>query len=60
MSKTNYDDAIKQSIDYFNGDELAASVYINKYAINIDGDFNVYINNKLVLLDNLIIKSIQK
>ena len=39
MSKTNYDDAIKQSIDYFNGDELAASVYINKYAINIDGDY---------------------
>lgn len=28
-----YDEALKSSIEYFNGDELAATVWINKYAL---------------------------
>lgn len=28
-----YDDAFKASVDYFNGDELAARVWVNKYAM---------------------------
>lgn len=28
-----YDDAFKASLDYFNGDELAARVWVNKYAV---------------------------
>lgn len=33
------EDAIKFSIDYFNGDELAASVFVDKYALkNDDGE----------------------
>lgn len=28
-----YEEALKSSIDYFNGDELAATVWINKYAL---------------------------
>lgn len=35
----NREDAIKKSIEYFNGDELAASVFVDKYALkNEDGD----------------------
>ena len=35
MKKTtySYDDAFKASVDYFNGDELAARVWVNKYAM---------------------------
>lgn len=29
----SYDDAFKASVDYFNGDELAARVWVNKYAM---------------------------
>ena len=29
----SYDEAIKKSIDYFNGDELAAKVFVDKYAL---------------------------
>jgi ribonucleoside-diphosphate reductase alpha chain len=29
----NYDEALKSSIEYFRGDELAATVWINKYAL---------------------------
>lgn len=36
-----YDEALKASIDYFDGDELAASVWINKYALK-DSDGNLY------------------
>ena len=28
-----YDEAFKASLDYFNGDELAARVWVNKYAM---------------------------
>jgi len=28
-----YDDAVAASKEYFNGDELAASVWVNKYAM---------------------------
>ena len=31
--KYTYDDAFKASVDYFNGDELAARVWVNKYAM---------------------------
>ena len=35
MKKTtySYDDAFKASVEYFNGDELAARVWVNKYAM---------------------------
>ncbi len=28
-----YDEAYKQSLEYFNGDELAANVFLTKYAL---------------------------
>ena len=37
----SYDEVLKKSIEYFNGDELAASVWINKYALK-DSDGNIY------------------
>ena len=27
------EEAIKQSVEYFNGDELAATVFVDKYAL---------------------------
>jgi len=36
-----YDEALKASIEYFNGDDLAASVWINKYALK-DSYGNIY------------------
>lgn len=43
MSKTTYseEEAKKASINYFKGDELAAQVWINKYALK-DSDQNLY------------------
>ena len=35
-----YEDALKKSIEYFNGDELAATVFVTKYALT-DQDGNV-------------------
>ena len=29
----NYQEAYNASLDYFKGDELAASVFVNKYAL---------------------------
>ena len=37
----SYDDAFKASMDYFNGDELAARVWVNKYAVK-DSFGNIY------------------
>lgn len=37
----SYDDAFKASLDYFNGDELAARVWVNKYAVK-DSFGNIY------------------
>ena len=35
----NYDEALTESIEYFNGDELAAKVFLDKYAIrDIEGN----------------------
>lgn len=36
-----FDEAFKASIEYFNGDELAARVWVNKYALK-DSDGNIY------------------
>ncbi|MDR1762703.1 MAG: adenosylcobalamin-dependent ribonucleoside-diphosphate reductase [Dysgonamonadaceae bacterium] len=36
-----FDEAYKASLDYFNGDELAAKVFVNKYALK-DGFGNIY------------------
>lgn len=36
-----YEEALKASKEYFNGDELAAGVWINKYALK-DSDGNIY------------------
>ena len=33
MEKHTFDEAFEKSGEYFNGDELAASVWINKYAM---------------------------
>lgn len=35
------EEAVKASIDYFNGDELAGTVWVNKYALK-DSDGNIY------------------
>ncbi len=37
----SYDEAFKASLDYFNGDELAARVWVNKYAMK-DSFGNIY------------------
>ncbi|MBR5456420.1 MAG: adenosylcobalamin-dependent ribonucleoside-diphosphate reductase [Bacteroidaceae bacterium] len=37
----SYDEALKASLDYFNGDELAARVWVNKYAVK-DSFGNIY------------------
>ena len=39
--KIDYQSALKASTEYFNGDELAASVFLNKYALK-DSDGNLY------------------
>lgn len=36
-----YDEAIKASTEYFKGDTLAATVFINKYALK-DSEGNIY------------------
>ena len=36
-----FDEAYKKSLEYFNGDELAAKVWVNKYAIK-DSYGNIY------------------
>lgn len=40
-SKLTYDEALAASIEYFNGDELAAGVWLNKYALK-DSFGNIY------------------
>ena len=37
----SYDDALKASTEYFNGDTLAATVFLNKYAVK-DSDGNLF------------------
>jgi ribonucleoside-diphosphate reductase alpha chain len=42
MEKTySYEDALKASIEYFKGDELAANAFVNKYAL-VGNDGNYY------------------
>lgn len=41
MKKYTYQEALKESVNYFKGDELAASVWINKYAMK-DSYGNLY------------------
>ncbi|MDR3227177.1 MAG: ribonucleoside-diphosphate reductase, adenosylcobalamin-dependent, partial [Prevotellaceae bacterium] len=41
MQTYSYNEALKASIEYFKGDELAASVWINKYAMK-DSFGNIY------------------
>jgi len=41
LQKMDYQEALNASIDYFNGDELAASVFLNKYALK-DSFGNLY------------------
>lgn len=40
MTTYTYDEAYKASLDYFKGDELAASVFVSKYALR-DSDGNI-------------------
>ena len=40
-TKYDYDEVMKQSVDYFGGDQLAASVWVNKYALK-DSEGNIY------------------
>jgi ribonucleoside-diphosphate reductase alpha chain len=42
--KYSYEDAIKSSTDYFNGDTLAAKVFVDKYALR-DNDGNIFESN---------------
>lgn len=39
--KTTYEEAITHSIEYFHGDQLAATVWVNKYALK-DSEGNIY------------------
>src|SRR5690606_20069035 len=42
MMKTySYEEAVKASLEYFKGDELAATVWVNKYALK-DSQGNLY------------------
>ena len=41
MKKITFQDALKESVKYFKGDELAASVWVNKYAMK-DSYGNLY------------------
>lgn len=41
MQKVDYQNALKASAEYFGGDELAASVFLNKYALK-DSEGNLY------------------
>ncbi len=41
LQKIDYQEALKASTEYFNGDELAASVFLNKYALK-DSYGNLY------------------
>ena len=40
-SKFSYEEALNASIEYFNGDQLAATVWVNKYALK-DSEGNIY------------------
>ena len=40
-NKITYEEAIARSIEYFHGDQLAATVWVNKYAIK-DSEGNIY------------------
>lgn len=41
QSKYTFDEAYKASVEYFDGDELAAKVWVSKYALK-DSDGNIY------------------
>lgn len=41
LKKYSYEEALKASVIYFKGDELAASVFVNKYALK-DSEGNIY------------------
>ena len=41
MTIHSREDVIKATVEYFNGDELAANVWVNKYALK-DSDGNLY------------------
>ena len=43
----SYDEAFKTSLDYFAGDELAARVWVNKYAMK-DSFGNIFEKQKCV------------
>ena len=44
MKTYSFDEALKDATNYFKGDELAANVWINKYALK-DSDGNIYESN---------------
>ncbi len=44
MKTYSFDEAVADSIKYFEGDELAAKVWVNKYALK-DSDGNIYESN---------------
>lgn len=44
MKTYSFDEALKDATNYFKGDELAANVWINKYALK-DSDGNMYESN---------------
>lgn len=44
LSTYTHEEALKEATKYFNGDELAASVWLNKYALK-DSEGNIYESN---------------
>ena len=46
----SYEEAFAKSLEYFNGDELAARVWVNKYAVK-DSFGNIYHQRLAAFLD---------
>ena len=44
MKTYSYEEAVESAVEYFEGDELAAKVWVNKYALK-DSDGNIYESN---------------
>lgn len=48
----SYNEAFEESLKYFNGDELAARVWVNKYALK-DSFGNIYENSPAMMHDRI-------
>jgi len=58
MKKVNYETALKEAIESFNGDEAAAKSLLNKYAIHDDN--KIYIETTLIEVKQRLISEMRK